>query len=137
MAVFLDMSGAINLNSAVETRRTRRSRRIATGYLKNVVHLLGDCALSCNTNPKLKVRCCRVRPTHRTHWCVGRTLHDYCCSKIESELTGPHQILKLTVTRNPRPSLAGCICKVAPCTSAIRWTMDRPRPLPLACVSSG
>lgn len=42
------------------------------------------------------------------------------------------QGLKLTVTRKPPPSLAGCIFKVASWTSAIRLTIDNPKPLPLA-----
>src|SRR5665647_2887184 len=46
-------------------------------------------------------------------------------------------LLKCTVTRNPFPALTGSICNVASCTSAIRLTMDNPKPLPLACVPNG
>ena len=48
---------------------------------------------------KLKVLCRRVRSTHHHHWCVERTLHDYCCSKIELELVPLRGCKKCTLPR--------------------------------------
>src|SRR4030067_636247 len=36
------------------------------------------------TPAKSKVKYRSVRSTHHEHWCVERTLHDYCCFEMES-----------------------------------------------------
>src|SRR5574340_113207 len=110
----------------VVVRRLRRFPPIKQKVTLDCRLTLGDVILACNP----LIICVNLRNLRIKLRFLG-------LSRLTLTALERHQDLKLTVTRKPCPSRTGCICNAAPCTSAIRLTMDRPRPLPPAWVPTG